>query len=94
MLAEVVDEAGRRFGERPALVTPGGWDVSYAQLASLVREAAAGLAAAGVARGDVVALVLPSGPEYVVAYAALARLGATTVGVNPRLAPAEQVAAL
>jgi acyl-CoA synthetase (AMP-forming)/AMP-acid ligase II len=94
LLADVAAEAGRRFGDAPALVTPEGWAVSYAELDRLSDETAAGLAARGVARGDVVALVLPSTPEYVVAYVALAKLGAVTVGVNPRLAPAEQVAAL
>ena len=94
MLPEVVAETATRFGDLAALVTPSGWSVSYADLELLSGEVAAGLAERGVRRGDVVALVLPSGPEYVVAYVALARLGAVTVGVNPRLAPAEQVAAL
>lgn len=94
MLAEVVDGAAEQFGDRAALVTPSGWVVSYAELAQSSRETAAGLAAAGVHQGDVVALLLPSGPEYVVAYVALARLGAVTVGVNPRLTPGEQRAAL
>ena len=53
-----------------------------------------GLARRGVQAGDVVALVLPSGCEYAVAYVALARLGAITVGVNPVLAPAERATAL
>ena len=94
MLAEVVAEAARRFGDSTVMVTPDGWAVSYAELHRLCGEVAAGLAARGVGKGDVVALVLPSTPEYVVAYLALAKLGAVTVGVNPRLAPAEQVAAL
>ena len=93
-LPEVVAEAARRFGDDPVMVTPEGWAVSYAELDQLSDEVASGLAARGVGKGDVVALVLPSTPEYVVAYAALAKLGAVTVGVNPRLAPAEQVAAL
>lgn len=44
--------------------------------------------------GDVIALVLPPGPEYLVAYLAAARVGAVTTGVNDRLAPAERVAVL
>ena len=94
MLAEIVAEAARRFGDDPVMVTPDGWAVSYAELDQLSDEVASALAARGVGKGDVVALVLPSTPEYVVAYVALAKLGAVTVGVNPRLAPAEQVAAL
>ena len=39
---------------------------------------AAGLQARGVGRGDVVALQLPNTPEFVLAYLAIARLGAVT----------------
>jgi acyl-CoA synthetase (AMP-forming)/AMP-acid ligase II len=43
-----------------------------------------------VGPGDVVLLQLPSDSGYVVAYAAVAKVGAVTAGVNPRLAPPEQ----
>ena len=55
---------------------------------------AAGLSAAGVGVGDLVALTMPSDDRYVVAYLALAKLGAVTAGVSPRLAAAEQSAVL
>jgi acyl-CoA synthetase (AMP-forming)/AMP-acid ligase II len=48
----------------------------------------------GVGEGAVVALVLPSDPAYVAAYLALAKLGAITAGVNPRLATPEKAAVL
>ena len=54
-------------------------------------DAVAGLfAACGVARGDVVCLLLPSSIDYAVCYHAAARLGAVTTGVNLRLGPAER----
>ena len=37
-------------------------------------------------------LRVPSDSGYVVAYAAAAKLGAITAGINPRLAPPEQEA--
>jgi len=83
-------DAAGRFGDRPVLVAAGGWSVSYAQLDRLADEAAAGLADAGLAGGDVLVLALPSTPEYVVAYVAASRLGAVTAGINPSLAPAER----
>ena len=43
----------------------------------------------GVAKGDVVCLILPSSIEYAVLYAALARLGAIASGINPRLGAGE-----
>lgn len=93
MLSKVVADAAGRFGERPALTTQAGWSLTYTQLDRFANETAAGLAHRGVGAGDVVALVLPSGCAYAVAYVALARLGAVTVGVNPVLAPTERRAA-
>lgn len=94
MLSDVVAQAAGRFGERPALTTQSGWSLTYAQLDQFAQQAAAGLAARGIGIGDVVGLVLPSGCEYAVAYVALARLGAITVGINPILAPPERGVAL
>ncbi len=92
-LASTVREAARRFGERPAYVAAGGWTLTYAALDELSDEVAAGLAAQhGIRVGDLVALVLPSTPDYAVAYAALAKLGAITAGVNPRYTAPERAA--
>ena len=93
-LAATVREAAARFGDAAAIVADAGWTLSYAELDRLSDEVAAGLAAAGVGEGDLVALTLPSTPDYVVAYAALAKLGAITAGVNPRYTPAEQHAVI
>ncbi len=97
MLAETVTEAARRFGDRPAFATPGldgapGWTLGFRQLDQLSDETAVGLARLGVAQGSVVALALPSAPDYVVAYAAAAKLGAVTVGLNPRATDHERAA--
>ena len=92
VLPGVVAEAARRFGDAPAFVAAGGWPVTYAELHRRSDEAAAGLALRGVGPGDVVALALPSTPDYLVAYLALAKLGAATAGLNPSLAPPERAA--
>jgi len=94
VLAETLSEAARRFGDRPALVAEAGWSLSYADLNHLAAEVATGLAARGVREGDVVALVLDSAPEHIVAYLGAATLGAITAAVNPKLAPAEREAVL
>ena len=94
MLPDTLRETGRRFGDAVAFATPDGWGLSFAELDRASDEAALGLADRGIAEGSVVALLLPSTPDYVVAYAALAKLGAITVGVNPRLSLPEQAAAL
>ena len=58
--------------------------LTYGDWEALAERTAAALAARGVARGDVVALLLPSTPFYLVAYLAAARLGAITAGINVR----------
>ena len=68
--------------------------MSYAELDRLASACAAGLARRGVGEGSVVALVLPTGPEYVVLYAALARLGAVTAGISERFAKPERAAVI
>jgi acyl-CoA synthetase (AMP-forming)/AMP-acid ligase II len=67
-------------GERR--LTFGGWDRAADGLAAT-------LADAGVGRGDVVCLVLPSSADYAVCYQAAMRLGAITSGINTRLGPTE-----
>jgi len=90
VLADVVRRAGARYGDTPLYVTPDGQVLTYGDLDRLSEQAAAGLQARGVGAGDVVALLLPSGPAYAVAYAAAAKAGAVTAGVNDRLSPPER----
>lgn len=94
MLDELSNEAAKRFGDATAYVSAGGWGVSYSDLDRLSDEAAVGLARRSIASGDVVALAMPSVPDYVVAYLATAKLGAITCGVNDRLSKLERAAVL
>ena len=94
MLDGTLRAAAERWGQTPAYVATQGWALSYADLDRLAGEVAVGLAERGLAEGDVLALVLPPTPEYLVAYLAAARLGATTAGVNGRLTPDERAAVL
>ena len=91
-LAATVREAARRFGDRTAFVDPDGSRLSYEDLDRRSDQVAVGLGAEGIGPQDVVVLQLPSDSTYVVAYAAAAKVGAITAGVNPRLAPPEQEA--
>ncbi|MBL7498510.1 AMP-binding protein [Frankia sp. CNm7] len=91
MLAETVREAARRFGDAAAFVDPDGTRLSFAALDAGSEAVAAGLAARGLGAGDRLVLRLASTSRYVLAYAAAAKLGAVTAGVNPVLAPPEQV---
>jgi acyl-CoA synthetase (AMP-forming)/AMP-acid ligase II len=90
VLGDVVREAAVRYGPAPAYVMPDGTTLSYEALDRASDAVAAGLGTRGVAEGDVVALLLPSGPAYTVVYAAAAKVGAITAGVNDRLSPPER----
>ncbi len=94
MLPVTSREAARRFADGIAYVAPDGWALRYGDLDRVSDEVAVGLARRGLGAGDVLALVLPPGPEYPIAYLAAAKLGAITAGINDRLTPAERVALL
>src|SRR5436305_13754424 len=94
MLGDVAREAAERFADTTAYIAADGSPLSYRGLDHRADEVAAGLRSRGVGEGDVVALVLPQSPEYMVTYIAAARLGAVTAGVNTRLSPPERAAVL
>ena len=89
-LGEVVRAAAARYGDKPVYVDSEGEQFSFAQLDRLSDAVASGMWARGVRTGDVVGLLLPSGPFYAVAYAAAAKIGAITAGVNDRLSVPER----
>jgi acyl-CoA synthetase (AMP-forming)/AMP-acid ligase II len=70
LAARVADAATRRA------LTGTGADLSYAALAARAERFAVGLTALGVGRGDVITVQLPNVPEFIVAYLAIARIGA------------------
>jgi acyl-CoA synthetase (AMP-forming)/AMP-acid ligase II len=76
--------------EAPAMVVgEDGSVLSYGRLAERVETLAGRLAAAGVRRGDRVALSLPNGPEYIQLLLAITALGAAAAPLNPAYTEAE-----
>lgn len=94
MLDAVVAEAAERWGDATWVVAPAGWPVTFAELHRASDEVAVGLLAAGIGEGDVVGLALPTSPDHLVAYAACAKVGAITAGINPRLTQHERTVLL
>jgi acyl-CoA synthetase (AMP-forming)/AMP-acid ligase II len=91
-LGDIVFRRAGELGGRPALVDgENGRATAYDELAGLVDRVACGLAARGFGEGDVLAVMLPNVPEFVLAFQAAARLGGAVTPVNP-LYPAENVA--
>jgi acyl-CoA synthetase (AMP-forming)/AMP-acid ligase II len=64
--------------------------ISFAGWHRAADGVAAVMADRGVARGEVVCLLLPPSIDYAVCYQAAMRLGAIASGLNPRLGPAER----
>jgi acyl-CoA synthetase (AMP-forming)/AMP-acid ligase II len=83
-LTEFVFSRAAEFADKPALIDGlSGHVMTYAQLVAAVRSAAAGLARRGFVKGDVLAILSPNLPEYVVAFHAVAILGGVVTPINP-----------
>src|SRR5687768_704029 len=86
-----IESNARRFGDKTALL----WDDGKLTWSELDRHASGFsqyLSTRGVVAGDRVALLLPNGVEFVVAFLAVLKLGATPAPLNP-LVKAEELAA-
>jgi long-chain acyl-CoA synthetase len=75
-------------GELPPLVH-GDRRLGPDELREQVERLAGGLAARGLGPGDPVALLLPNGPAFAIAFLAILRLGAVAVPLNPQSKQAE-----
>ena len=62
---------------------------TYAEYNAQANKLANALRTLGVGRGDVVGLHMPNIPQYVLALAAISKLGAIGTGISPIMAPAE-----
>ena len=83
-IGENLASTAARFGDREALVVPF-QDVrlTYAQLDAAVDDLARALMAAGIDKGDRVAIWSPNNAEWVLVQYATARMGAILVNLNP-----------
>ena len=84
----LLEAAADALGAHPALVC-GDARLNWAELADRTAAGAARLAGAGVAPGDAVAVLLPGGPDLVLALLALLRRGAVAVPLDPAFTRAE-----
>jgi len=64
-------------------------EISYRELDEQVDRFAAALAGLGIGKGAKVAMLLGNCPEFVIAYYAIARIGAVSVPINPTYTPGE-----
>jgi acyl-CoA synthetase (AMP-forming)/AMP-acid ligase II len=92
-VVSVLREAARLNGDLEAYVEPdvgaGRRSLTFAEWDRAADGVAGHLGRLGVAKGDVVCLLLPSSIDYAVLYGGLLRLGAITSGINPRMGAGE-----
>jgi acyl-CoA synthetase (AMP-forming)/AMP-acid ligase II len=85
--------AAARRADHPAVVDAAtGRSLSYGEFAHQIERAAAGFAAQGLAKGDVVAILSPNSPEWLVACHGAIAAGGVVSGLNP-LWSADEIAA-
>ncbi len=87
-LSEVLRQATANYPDRNAIRFQGE-TISYKELDERVDRLARGLIELGVNKGDKVGLWMPNVPEWVIAYFAVARIGAVVVPMNTRYKPHE-----
>jgi fatty-acyl-CoA synthase len=83
-LSQVLRDTTERYQNRQAILDPGGVTLTYGQLSEKVDHLARGMLELGVGKGDKVGLWMPNIPEWVIAYYAIARVGAVVVPMNTR----------
>ena len=83
-LSQVLRDTTERFPDRNAILDPSGTTFTYGELDARVDRLARGLLEIGVGAGEKVGLWMPNVPEWVVAYFAIARIGAVVVPMNTR----------
>ena len=86
-----VESNARRFGAKAALISDDG-KLTWSELDAFASGFSRYLSSQGVAAGDRVALLLPNGVEFVVAFLAILKLGATPAPLNP-LVKEDEIAA-
>jgi long-chain acyl-CoA synthetase len=87
-IGDVLPVAARRFGEKTALVLEDR-SFTFADLEQRSNRVASGLASLGVRPGDRVTLYGPNCWEWVVAYYAIAKIGAVVNPISAMLTPEE-----
>ncbi len=83
-LSQVLRETTKKVPTRAAILDPSGLTMTYEELNRQVDRLARGMLELGVEKGDKVGLWMPNIPEWVVAYFAIARIGAVVVPMNTR----------
>ncbi len=84
LLADVVDEWAARAPDRPAILSENG-SLTYGALSDRINRYARWSLAAGVRPGEVIALLMPSRPDYLAAWLGITKVGGVVALINTNL---------
>lgn len=84
-----VGEVARAYGDRTAVQYGETESLTYRELDERSRVLARGLLARGAGKGSRIAIMMPNGPGWAVAFAAVTRIGAVCVPLSTFLKPPE-----
>jgi long-chain acyl-CoA synthetase len=87
-LYSILDESAKKYPDHNALIFFGN-TIKYKDLKESVERFAGALSELGVKKGDVVSLILPNSPQFVIAYYATLKIGAIVNPINPLYKPSE-----
>jgi len=87
-LYSLIDEAANTYPEKTAIIF---FDkkITYKQLKEMIDRFAHALQEHGVKKGDVVAIMLPNTPQFVISYYAILKIGGIVTPLNPLYKSAE-----
>jgi fatty-acyl-CoA synthase len=80
----VIEELGARYGAAPALISARE-NFSHAELAARANRYARWALAQGIAKGDVVALIMPNRADYLALWLGITRIGGVVALINTNL---------
>lgn len=80
-LPHAIRRASAKFGDAPFMIE-GARTISFAEADAQSRDLARGLLAMGAGKGTRIAIMMPNGPDWVLAWFAAARIGALAVGFS------------
>lgn len=83
-----LDEAIEEFPDNVAIYFEG-IEMTFRELGDNIARAANGFSKMGIGKGDVVAIMLPNTPQFVIAYYGALKAGAIVTAVNPLSMPKE-----
>src|SRR4051812_1770665 len=83
MASTLMNLWSQKFASRPAVFIPDGPEVTYGQLQQQIEAVTAALREGGVRAGEPIAIVLPNGLEFLVAFLATTWARAVAAPLNP-----------